>query len=156
MIPPIYIFEQSFEIIIFGEKRIGASVNDGININWVGRISDDRLLRMYYCAADLVIVPSRQDNLPCVAMESMSCGTPVAAFAVGGLCDLIKHCENGWLSAPFDTTDLANGIIWMLEDTHRLHQLGTNARKFIVENHNQLRIGKKYSHFYESILNKPR
>jgi D-inositol-3-phosphate glycosyltransferase len=46
---------------------------------------DRRELAAYYRAADLTVVPSRNESFGLVALESQACGTPVAAAAVGGL-----------------------------------------------------------------------
>jgi glycosyltransferase involved in cell wall biosynthesis len=69
-----------------------------------------------YSAATVVAVPSRQDNMPLTAMEAQACGTPVVAFATGGLPDIIKHEMTGFLAQPFSTNDLSNGIIAALTD----------------------------------------
>lgn len=52
---------------------------------------------------EVFVAPSREDNLPNIVIESMTCGTPVAAFDVGGMRDMIDHRHNGYLAKPFDT-----------------------------------------------------
>ena len=86
-------------------------------------------LRAYYSAADLMVVPSRQDNLPNTAVEAHACGTPVVAFHTGGLPDIVEHKRTGYLAQPFHTQDLAAGISWVLEDTQRRIGLGHAARQ---------------------------
>ena len=61
-----------------------------------------------------MVVPSRQDNLPNTAVEAQACGTPVVAFDIGGLLDIVEHGRTGWLALAFDTEDLASGILWVL------------------------------------------
>lgn len=80
-----------------------------------GRFHDDVSLALAYAAADLVVVPSRLDNLPQAASEALACGTPVVAFRQGGMADLIEHRRNGYLAEPFDPADLARGIAWCLD-----------------------------------------
>jgi len=71
---------------------------------------------------EVFVAPSREDNLPNIVIESMTCGTPVAAFDVCGMRDMIDHRHNGYLTQPFDTEDLARGIHWILgSDTGRGH-----------------------------------
>ena len=79
-----------------------------------GRLYDDISLALAYAAADVVMVPSRLDNLPQTATEAIACGTPVVGFEQGGMSDVIEHQKTGWLAKPFDVKDLVHGIVWAL------------------------------------------
>lgn len=79
-----------------------------------GEAHGDETLRNLYATADLTAVPSREDNMPITAMESQSCGTPVVAFDIGGLPDIVNHEVTGYLATASDTRDLAAGITWVL------------------------------------------
>ena len=85
----------------------------------VGPVTEDRLLAMFYSAADVMVVPSRQEAFGQTALEAFACGRPVVAFDVGGLPDIVDHQSTGWLARPFDTEDLAAGIAWVLGDAQR-------------------------------------
>jgi glycosyltransferase involved in cell wall biosynthesis len=63
----------------------------------VGTIRDQKLLAILYSAADALILPSREDNLPNVMLESLACGTPVIGFPIGGVKETIKNGFNGLL-----------------------------------------------------------
>jgi glycosyltransferase involved in cell wall biosynthesis len=52
---------------------------------------------------DLLVVPSLLDGRPLVVLEALAVGTPVLASRVGGLPELIRHGETGWLCEPGDT-----------------------------------------------------
>jgi glycosyltransferase involved in cell wall biosynthesis len=60
-------------------------------------------------------------------MESLSCGTPVVGFAVGGIPEIIDHKKSGFLAKPFNCTDFADGINW-------IYNLDSSARKNICQN----------------------
>lgn len=66
----------------------------------LGSIRDERLMAMVYAACDVVLLPSFADNLPNVVSEAHRCGTPVLAFRMGGLPEMIQHGINGWLTEP--------------------------------------------------------
>jgi len=114
------------EVLTFGgtlgKRAIGPHV-----VRSVGRL-DDESLRSYYSAADVMVVPSRMDNLPQTAIESVSCGTPVVAFRIGGLPDIVEDGVNGRLAEPFSPEGLANCIAWVLECPERHRRLSESAR----------------------------
>jgi glycosyltransferase involved in cell wall biosynthesis len=100
--------------------------DDNINkIKWplpvvnIGRIYDEKILAKLYSAADIFVLPSRQEAFGQVASEALACGTPIVAFNHGGPTDIIEHGVTGYLAKPYDPNDLANGIRFILtQDTH--------------------------------------
>jgi glycosyltransferase involved in cell wall biosynthesis len=83
----------------------------------------------------------------------MSCGTPVVAFGATGLLDIIDHKLNGYLAKPFDTTDLANGIEWMLNlEKKEYNNLCKNAREKVEKEFDSKVVAKKYIKLYKDIL----
>lgn len=95
---------------------------------YFGCVESEERMAMLYSAADVVVAPSLEDNLPNVVLEALACGTPVVAFAAGGIPDAIDHERNGWLAAVGDAEDLAAGIAWVLQDVQRHSDLCRNAR----------------------------
>ncbi len=81
-----------------------------IEIVFLGKISDERLMSVIFSAADAFILPSREDNLPNVLLESLCCGTPVISFPVGGMIDCIENGINGILTSNQSSEDLADAI----------------------------------------------
>lgn len=144
---------SEIQLLVFGQNEPDEPLNLGFPIRYFGHLYDDLSLALLYSAADVMIVSSRQDNLPGTALESLACGTPVVAFNIGGLPDIVKHQENGWLSKPFDTDDMANGIQWTLEDKERHKKLSKNAREHVIENYDPKIIALKYKQVYEEVLN---
>jgi len=82
-------------------------------VHELGILTAERMA-LAMAAADVVVVPSRMENLPTMVAESLACGTPVAAFATGGIPEMIRSGETGFLAWPFDTDDLARGICELL------------------------------------------
>ena len=72
-----------------------------------------------YTEAYMTVVPSLQENLGNVVLESMLCGTPVVAFNVGGMPEIIEHKKNGYLAKYQSSDDLAAGVQWILD--HKLN-----------------------------------
>jgi glycosyltransferase involved in cell wall biosynthesis len=84
-------------------------------LHFLGRLNDDVSLKLAYSAAHVFVLTSRQDNLPNTALEAQACGTPVAAFDVGGLRDAISHLKTGYLAEPFNIEDLAEGVGFLVD-----------------------------------------
>jgi glycosyltransferase involved in cell wall biosynthesis len=102
------------ELVVFGQLAPLNPPDLGFPIHYTGHLHDDLSLRALYSAADALMVPSRQDNLPNTAVEAQACGTPVVAFDIGGLPDIVEHQRTGYLAKAFETEDLAAGIRWVL------------------------------------------
>ena len=82
----------------------------------IGFLQDEVSLCALYNAVDLVALPSREENLSNMLAEALCCGIPCLAFAIGGNGDLIRHQVNGYLAKPGDTTDMAAGLSWILQN----------------------------------------
>lgn len=76
----------------------------------LGLIEDDAFLAEIYSAADVMVAPSTQDNLPMTVLESLACGTPVVAFDSGGLTDLVHAGRTGMLVRAADTRALGDAL----------------------------------------------
>lgn len=137
------------QLIVIGASEPGQISTDHRRIHYLGRLHDDVALALAYSAADVFVAPSRQDNLPNTVIESLACGTPVAAFRVGGMPDMIEHQLNGILAEPFDARQLAHGISTLLA-TDRREELSANSRASAENLFAPHRIAAKYIELYSS------
>lgn len=142
---------ENVELLIFGDDK-EVEVKTKIPIRRFGRIGDTRILNLLYSASDITVVPSRSENLPNVAIESFLSGTPVVGFNVGGIPDIIDHTENGYLAVSFDTSDLANGIQWCLEDDEKNKKLSISAREKAVRKFSLERQVGEYINLYKTFI----
>ncbi len=141
------------ELIVFGSSKPKNPIKFNYPVHYLGKLKDEISLRLVYSAADVVVVPSLQENLSNVIVESLACGSPVVAFDIGGNSDMITHLHNGYLAQPFDSEDLATGIKWAL--THILsNQLSINARQKAVSTYNEKVVIPQYVELYEQTLKK--
>lgn len=85
-----------------------------VAVDHIGQVRDRQLMAILYNAADVFVASSRMENLANTVLEALACGTPVAAFDIGGMPDMIEHEVNGCLAPPFDTEKMADGIAWAL------------------------------------------
>lgn len=85
-------------------------IEPGINYRSLGSMADDTSLALVYSCADLVVVPSIEDNSPNTIIESFACGRPVVGMAVGGIPQLISAPELGVTVEESTPQALAQGI----------------------------------------------
>jgi glycosyltransferase involved in cell wall biosynthesis len=95
----------------------------------LGRLDGDEALATAYNCADLVVVPSLEDNLPNVALEAIACGAPVAAFDLCGMPDVVTDGWNGRLVPRVDPVSLGHALVDMLSDSEKLLTMRLNARQ---------------------------
>lgn len=142
----------NLHLVVLGELAPPEPENLGLTIHYMGHLHDDLTLRVLYSAVDAVLVPSRQDNLPNIGVESLACGTPVVAFDVCGLPDIVRHKQTGYLAKAFDTEDLAEGIQWVLKDSERYARLCDRARDDAVARFAYPVVAKQYRAVYEAAI----
>ena len=143
---------EEIEIVMFGSSKNLTKVEIPFKTNFLGRINSSNNLAKIYSSADIFIAPSIQDNLPNTVMESLSCGTPVVAFNIGGMADMITHLKNGYLAIPFSIEDLVKGIDWTISQIKGNIELQKNARNKVVEYYNAEVISSMYKDLYKKLL----
>lgn len=141
---------SDIELMVFGSTQSIDKLESGFISHYLGHM-DEASLHLLYCAADVMVVPSLQENLSNVIMESLACGTPVVGFDIGGNGDLIEHEHNGYLAAPFSPVDLAKGINWILNSSD-YEALSKNAREKVLKCFDSKVVVKRYLDLYKSAL----
>ncbi|NMC99393.1 MAG: glycosyltransferase [Bacteroidales bacterium] len=139
------------EIIIFGSNKKEINNDFYFPTHYLGRINRQQELTYIYSAADIFLLPSRADNLPNTGLEALACGTPIVAYNIGGIPEIIQHKYNGYLATPFDLEDFEKGIYYVMGNNE---QLIKNARSTAEEKFDIVKNARKYIDLYNRILNK--
>ena len=93
-------------------------------------IVDQRLLPLYYNAADVCVVPSYYESFGLVALEALACGTPVVASRVGGLPAVVQHGRTGYLLSWRCPEPFADSLEVILESVGLQKSMSLAARKW--------------------------
>lgn len=144
---------KNLELVVFGQGEPEVLPKLNFPVHYKGHLHDDISLRALYNAADVMIVPSRLEAFGQTASEAQACGTPVIAFNVGGLKDIILHLKTGYLAEAFNTEDLARGIEWALEQCKN-NTINIQSRNEAVKRFNYEIIAAQYKKIYEKIFTK--
>ena len=140
------------ELVIIGASKPESPPDMEMKVHYMGHMHDEISQVLLYSAADVVVAPSMQENLSNTVMESLACGTPVVAFNIGGMPDMINHRINGYLATPFESDDLADGIMWVLESKERHDTLSKQARETVEKRYALKTVANQYLSLYRDIL----
>ena len=134
-----------------GDSHI-LSVETPFKVMQLEHVSDDATTAMMYAAADVTALPSRQDNLPNTILESFSCGTPVVGFRVGGIPDLVREDETGFLAPPGNVAGLSLAFMKAFADPEHLRACGARGRALVLERHTLAAQAKSYAALYQDVI----
>mgnify|MGYP001826404091 CR=1 FL=1 len=141
------------EVLIFGtpEIKVETDPETGLRCHHVGHLSKQEDIALAYGCADVFVAPSRADNLPNTVLESIACGTPVAAFSIGGIPDMVQVGDNGYLAEPFSTEQLGRGIVSLLADAGS-EQRREQISKAAAAKYPEALQAQRYSDLYEKLV----
>lgn len=145
--------DNNFLLMIIGAQENKKFNNVAFEVRFFGSIKSQNILNQLYCCADVVVVPSRQESLSYVAIESICSSVPVVAYDNSGIKDVIQHMFNGYLAKPFEVKDFAHGINLILNDNKLRNILSLNARKFAKKTFDESKIARQYLKTYQNIIN---
>ncbi|MFY0643013.1 MAG: glycosyltransferase [Bacteroidia bacterium] len=143
---------QIANITVLAVGADGFGPIDGVKINEKKDVSSAEELSACYSAADVYVITSLQDNLPNTVLEAMSCGTPVVGFEVGGVPDLVENEKSGYLIETKNVQQLASQVIKLIEQPDLCVEMGSNARKRVLEHYTISGQTYKYINLYQSLL----
>jgi glycosyltransferase involved in cell wall biosynthesis len=119
-----------------------------------GYAANQAELARAYRAADVMLIPSRAEGYGYVVVESFACETPVVAFKVGSLPELIGDSERGLLADPFDVEQLSTALRKLLDDAPLRERLGTAARTWVRRECDTTSVLDQIRDVYETVSGK--
>ncbi|HYO11542.1 MAG TPA: glycosyltransferase family 4 protein [Tepidisphaeraceae bacterium] len=118
----------------------------------LGKVSNDRMLSTIYSAADVFVIPSLQESFGQTVIESLACGTAVVGFASGGIPDMVRPGQTGWLAPTGDTAALRDAIGAALTDDARRAAMGVECRRVAVQEYSMDVQSRAYLRLYETLV----
>lgn len=120
---------------------------------FLGFVDSIRLKKLLYEASLAVVLPSPvYETAPMVILEALSCNKPVIATNIGGNPYMIRHGENGFLSKPRDSENLANLIDALCENETLRKKMGISGRKLVENEFTSEQMVNRTLKIFESLL----
>ena len=141
--------------IFFCSHRPFKYTNKNKNYRPLPHTQDRRLLAKYLSLADVFLHPTPEDSFGLISAEALSSGTPVVAYNVDALPEIVSHKEVGYVAEYENIDDAKNGIEYILnlsKDAYTL--MSIKARERIVNNFSSQKMYGEYLALYKKILEK--
>jgi N-acetyl-alpha-D-glucosaminyl L-malate synthase BshA len=103
--------------------------------------------------ADVFLLPSELESFGLSALEAMASGVPVVGSDAGGLPEVVKHAETGFLLPVGDVEGMAARTLEILKDEEHRRCLGQAGRRRAAALFSADRIVSEYEQYYERVLN---
>jgi len=123
-------------------------------IRFHGHIPRSKLPEVY-AQSSLILTPSLEDNCPMVVLEAMASGVPVIGSRIGGIPDLIRHGETGWLFESQNEEDFRDALRQALSSPQNLKEKGENSRSVARSQFSPEQIALRHLQAYKEILSLP-
>lgn len=144
--------DQEIVLAVFGHHAEASVRHMGFKTFGFDYVEKESELALIYSMADVTVIPSLEDNLPNIVLESLACGTPVVGFDVGGIPDMVEHRVDGYLAPVGDAAELAQGIRWIMEQKQGGGKIRLKCRETALSRYNLPLQAKLYQELYHSIV----
>ena len=104
-----------------------------------------------YRASDIFLLTSDSEGTPNVLLEAMASGIPVVATSVGGVPEIVRHGETGYLVDPRDEAEFVTAVVRLVEDDGLRTTMGQRAREFVDQHHAVRRMPALLRDFYATV-----
>ena len=116
-----------------------------------GKISQEEM-NQYYCAADILVYPTKADNFPLVPIEAMVCGTPIVISEIGGCSEIVVNEKTGYVVEPDNAELFAARIIHVLKEGPA--EMVQEGMRWAKTNFGLDKMTQNYLNLYQTIVKK--
>ncbi|MFO0827458.1 MAG: glycosyltransferase [Phycisphaerales bacterium] len=118
----------------------------------LGLVRDEREVADAMAAADVTVIPSLEDNIPYTVLESIACGTPVLAYAVGGIPEALAAQPADLLVPVGDVAALAHRLLAAIDDVSSVRRLRDAVRADAERRYGSAMQASEYAMLYRSLV----
>lgn len=130
-------------------ESLALELGVGADVLFVGSVPN---IADYLSVADVFLLPSLTESFGLAALEAMACEVPVIATRVGGLPEVVRDGETGYLVLLGDTTAMAAHAHRILSDAEFKAEMGRRARAWAISQFATEKIIPQYEAMYERVV----
>lgn len=130
-------------------ERLSRQLDLCDNVKFLGK--QDGLVEIL-SSSDVFLIPSQSESFGLAALEAMACGLPVISSSVGGLPELVKHNETGFIAEILDVDRMAKYTLELLTNEKKYNLFSENSRQRAVNKFDTSKVVPLYEEYYEQIL----
>lgn len=144
---------RPFDLVIFGNAPVNCLPRTNlVRCHYLGNLIGPDQLSLAYSVADFFLAPTLEDNLPNTVIEALAIGTPVVGFYVGGVPEIVRHLETGFLAEKHDINGLVEGIRWVTERRSETEDFSTLIRASVQEKFSADRQAAEFAELYRELI----
>jgi len=128
-------------------EKILSVLNKYDNFEWLGSLEYPNKVRQYLTEIDIYALVSGIDMSPLTLLEAQLMKKPVVATNVGGIPELMKDNETGFLVNKGDVDEWIEKLLLLINDNNQAVKMGIEGRKFVEENFSWEIIAKRFMDF---------
>lgn len=148
--------KRKIHIVLVGKGRMSDfSRFQNFVVHPTGYIHDEQMMIRLINLADVLLFPSKADNLPNVLLEVIACGVPAVTFDIGGCKEIIRDGENGYVVKAFDTKTFAEKTLYLLEHPDVLQSFSKEGREIAEKEFSLRHMARQYYNLFQEIVPQP-
>jgi glycosyltransferase involved in cell wall biosynthesis len=135
------------------DKKLRAEVDRlGLSdkVRFLGRLST--ITGKVISSMEVLVQPSLTESFGLAVAEGLACGVPVVASRVGGLPELVKDGQHGFLVEPKSPEAIAERVLWLLDNKEEAEKMGQQGREFVSEHFDINTTVQKYLDLYRDLI----
>lgn len=133
-------------------ERLAEEEGVAARIIWYGGVGNPLQIVSLF---DVAVLSSHSESFSNAVLEYAAAERPIVVSDVGGLGEIIRDGESGFLVPPESPDVLAERIVRLLSNPDRAASFGKAAKEFVFQRYDEKEILKKYVEYYRSFFNGP-
>jgi glycosyltransferase involved in cell wall biosynthesis len=101
---------------------------------------------------DLFLLSSTSEGFSIATIEAMATALPVVVTRCGGPEEILEHDESGWLVAPNNAKELADGVLLLLENTSLQQRLAQSGKQKVINHFSMQAMLQQYKQLYKNLI----